>query len=423
MAGIVSTERFSIVLASGTASASANLTKSQVLANCAPHPSGTRVTTVASPVDDYSEYCVDIEFQSGPDRVTVTTAEGTSRALVVEVTVIEFEPGIVQQGTFQMVGASTTEAITAVVLANSYVIAPWQVSGNPATQEHAAVRARFTSTTQLTFDRIGTTGTVDGHWYVIESDGSNFTVQEVSITLTGAASGTDTITSVTMNKTFLIGSYTLSSPADDNSLGSIEAVLTNATTVTIQRSGSTGNVVYTGYAISFAGGGAETVQRGQIAAQGAVASQNVTITSVDLTLAMVVAAGSPISWKNGSLPGGGSSDNADAFGAWDFVDATTIRLQHSTNGGESSNDWSWEVVVWEIQLVTREQDSFRYYDDDGNEATSTALELQNIDLSIARETTFHERVGTQYVGDAPAEAAEFRYKETGDADTEYRTVP
>ena len=255
MSGIVSVERFSVTLAAGTASASANLTKSQTLANCVPFATH-RVTTVASPVDDYSEYCIDVEMQSGPNRVTVTTSEGTTRALVVEITVVEFDATkvTVQSGTYQMsASASTTASVTAVVLANTFLVHGWQVSGNPATQEHAAVRGRFTSTTQLTFDRIGTTGTVDGHWYVIESDNADFTVQEISITLTAAASGTDTITSVTMNKTFLVGSYTLSSPADDNSLGSCEVVLTNATTVTVQRTGSTGNLTYTGYAISFAG--------------------------------------------------------------------------------------------------------------------------------------------------------------------------
>lgn len=425
MAGIVSVERLTVTLAAGTASASANLTKSQTLANCVPFATH-RVTTVASPVDDYGEYCIDVEMQSGPNRVTVTTSGGTPRALVVEISVVEFDATkvTVQSGTYQMAAsASTTEAVTAVVLANTFLVHSWQVSGSPATHQHAAVRGRFTSTTQLTFNRIGTTGTVDGHWFVIESDNADFSVQEISITLTAATSGTDTLTAVTLNKTFIIGSYTISDTTDDNADGSIEAVLTNTTTVTIQRAAGGGNIVYTGYAIEFAGGGAEVVQRGQIAAQGSTASQNVEITAVDLDVAMVQAAGSPQSWKNGSFPGSGSSDNADPFCGWDFVDLDTIRVQHSTNGGEASNDLSWEVIEWEIQLVTREQDSFRYYDDDGNEATSTALELQNVDLSIARETTFHERVGTQYVGDPPAESAELRYKETGDAVGEYRKVP
>jgi len=73
--------------------------------------------------------------------------------------------------------------------------------------------------------------------------------------------------------------------------------------------------------------------------------------------------------------------------------------------------------------VTREQDSFRYYNDDGTEATATARENQNVDLVIARTIPFHARVGTQYVSDPVAEAAEWRYKETADAVGEYRKIP
>ncbi len=355
MAGVLSVERLTITLAAGTASASANLTKSQTLANCAVFMS-KRNTTTASPADNWAQQCVDVELQSGPDRVTATTNNGATRALVVECTVVEFDPArvTVQQGTFTIAAAASsgTATITAVTLANSFVVAHWESAASDNINDSSAVRARFTSTTQLTFDRGATSGAINGHYFVVESDSADFSVEEVTITLSAVASNTGTITSVTMAKTFLTGSYTASGTADDNTLGSIEVVLTNATTITVQRNGTGGTIVWTGHAIEFAGGGDENVQRGQIAAQGATASQNVTVTSVDLTEAMVNNAGhNGASFKHNSFPGGGSSDNSDSQCGWDFVDATTIRVQHSTGGGEASNDLSWEVVEWEIVLA------------------------------------------------------------------------
>lgn len=425
MAGVVSVERLTITLGAGTASNSANLTKSQVLANCVPFVTH-RVTTVASPVDDFSETCIDVQMQASPNRVTVTTSEGTTRALVVEVTVVEFDPNrvTVQSGTYQMSATgSTTASVTAVVLANTFLVHSWQISGNPATHQHAGVRGRFTSTTQLTFDRSGTTGTVDGHWFVVESDSGDFSVEEFTVTLTAATSNTATISSVTMAKTFLVGSHTITDTTDDNADGSVEIVLTNSTTVTVQRAEAGGNIVYTGYAIEFAAGGNESVQRGQIAAQGATASQNVDITAVDLTVAMVQAAGSPQSWKHGSFPGSGSSDNCDAFCAWDFVDSDTIRVQHTTSGGEASNDLAWEVVVWEVQTSEIEQEGFRWYDD-GTESGSSARQNQDVnDPGIPKETTVQLRGLLNATGDPDSEQFQLEYKETSDADAEYRKVP
>lgn len=424
MAGVKSVERFSITLAAGTASNSASLTKSQVTANCVPFITH-RVTTIASPVDDFSETCVDAYFSGS--TVVVETSEGTTRALVVEVTVVEFDSSrvTVQQGTYQMsASASATASITAVTLANTFLVHAWQLSGNPATHQHAGVRGRFTSTTQLTFDRSGTTGTVDGHWYVIESDSGDFTVEEFTITLTAATSGTATISAVTMAKTFLVGSHTITDTTDDNADGSIEAVLTNTTTVTIQRTTGGGNIVYTGYAVEFAAGGDETVQRGQIAAQGATASQNVSgLTAVDLDVAMVHAAGSPMSWKNGSFPGSGSSDNCDAFCAWDFVNTTTIRVQHTTSGGEASNDLSWEVIEWAILTFTSDQDGFRFYNDDGSESAATAIAAEDTNISRAKETNTRLRTQTDFTGDPPTQQLGLEYRKVGDAATEWRLIP
>lgn len=80
------------------------------------------------------------------------------------------------------------------------------------------------------------------------------------------------------------------------------------------------------------------------------------------------------------------------------------------------------VTIVGTPLASREQDSFRFYDD-GTESGSTALETQNTDISISPETPFQLRVGMQAGGDPAAESAELQYKETSDGASEWRKVP
>ena len=74
-----------------------------------------------------------------------------------------------------------------------------------------------------------------------------------------------------------------------------------------------------------------------------------------------------------------------------------------------------DVGCWELAPgVTYDQSDFRFYAD-GTESGSTALEAQNVDASIAIETTFQVRVGIETAGDAPAQTYTLQYRiSTGD---------
>jgi hypothetical protein len=431
VAGIKSVERLTITLAAGTASASANLTKSQTIANCVPLMT-KRITTVASPVDNWAQQDVDIFFETGPDRVTAQTNDGSTRAIVVEVTVREYDSAKVkvQSGTFSMTASETSPgtapSLTAVVIANSAAVIYYDTGNTANTNDGSVCRVRIDSTTTLAIDRGAASGTIDGHWFVWESLDGDFTVQQIDITLSAVASNTGTLTSLTMNKTWTLFTYTAASTNDDNSLGSVEGVLTSSTVYTIQRAGSSGTIVATVFAISFAGGGAETAQRGQIAAQGSTASENVDITATDLDLAGVHSPGYGSFKTGGSFPGAGSSDNADAQCAWDFVDTDTIRVQHSTNGGEASNDLSWEVLEDEIVTSTLDQEGYRWRDDDGSESAASWRQSQDVVDTVAQETNIRLRAiidESTSGGDADAETFQLEYKETADGAAEWRKVP
>lgn len=101
-----------------------------------------------------------------------------------------------------------------------------------------------------------------------------------------------------------------------------------------------------------------------------------------------------------------------------------IRVTFPSSGTTWHNDYGIDEVVFIGTVpLTREQDKFRFYDDDGTESTSTALAAQDTDISIGKEVPFHLRIGTQAGGDPPTESVELQYKETSDAATEWRKVP
>jgi hypothetical protein len=424
MAGVKSVERLQILLAAGTASNSASLTKSQTVANCVPFAT-KHITTIASPVDNWSQQAVDISFSGS--TVVAATNDGSTRAITVEVTVVEFDPALVdvQQGTFTMTASASdapTLGTTLGAVTATAMVHYWQNTGAPAVSEPAMVRGVITNTTTVTFTRGASTGNCTGHYYTFEALSSQFVVDQVNIALTGAASNTGTIGAVTMAKTFLIGSYEGTSISDDNTLGSCDITLTNTTTITVQRNGSTGNITANVFAIEFAAGGSENVYRGTISAQGATASQDVDHTAVDLDLAMPWIP-SATSHKTGSFPGAGSSDNSDAQCSINMVDTDTVNIEHSTAGGEASNDISWEVVEWEIVTATREQHSFRFKKDTGAETSTDWQAALNTNITLAKNTNIRPRVLGNMTGDPPTEAATLEYKEDADAAGEWRPVP
>lgn len=94
-----------------------------------------------------------------------------------------------------------------------------------------------------------------------------------------------------------------------------------------------------------------------------------------------------------------------------------------SSGTTWHNDYGIDTIeIVGSPIIDREQDGFRYYDD-GTESGATALENEDVDLTIGKETTFQLRVGSQMTGDAPAESCAVEYKENTDAASEWRKVP
>ena len=141
-------------------------------------------------------------------------------------------------------------------------------------------------------------------------------------------------------------------------------------------------------------------------------------------------------WINVSGELGGSGNDTTSGTTWTshsidlssggtYTHATTrVRVRLET---QAATVWHGDQGVDSIQIVgtplaSREQDSFRFEDDDGSESGSTFLAAQNTDITRSTESPFRVRVGMQATGDPPAESATLQYKETSDAATEWRDV-
>jgi hypothetical protein len=76
----------------------------------------------------------------------------------------------------------------------------------------------------------------------------------------------------------------------------------------------------------------------------------------------------------------------------------------------------------EKDLTITAQDSYRWYKDDGTEATATSEAAQDTPITLAKETPKHFRQGVQYVVTLGGKAVELQYKEKLDHPDEWRKL-
>lgn len=156
---------------------------------------------------------VDIYFSGTPGNVSINFQRGeASYTCYVTGYVIEVDTNEVnvQYNSFQLASTtSDTTAITEVDTSKAFHIQYHRYNYTGTEYFYQSfVRTYFSSTTQLTHDRANGSGTINGHCWVIEDQGSNFDVQHADPdVINPATSGEDTISSVDMNKSFVVASH------------------------------------------------------------------------------------------------------------------------------------------------------------------------------------------------------------------------
>ena len=347
---VKSIEKFSLTIAAGNGTESGTLTKLQTTANCVPFLS-VRCSTVPSPTDDHGAFCVDAYFSGS--TVVVETGTTATRVMVAEVTVVEFDSVLinVQQGAYSFTSTASSDTVTidAVDEGNTFLYHTWQASGTNDSAGEYHIRGRLDSTTEANFQRgRNTVTTIDGHFYVVEALSGEFTVQPITIAMTGTQQlATIPTTLADLSKTMWVGSYKSSVNNNDNASNTGDCFINSTTQATFNRHGSLNDLQGEWYAVEFAGD--EFVQRGTLVVTTGAASHPVNLgTPVTEANAMVRGTGHTNSFTGGEFDGIGSDDPPAAPAAWTFVDSDTIQMDHNTSGDADLYNVSWEVIEWDV---------------------------------------------------------------------------
>ena len=184
---------------------------------------------------------VTVYFSGTPGNVSINFQRSESggtcyvTGYIVEVDTNEVA---VQSAHFSMNGASsTTSAITEVDTSKAFHIQYHRLL-NTGTEYlyQSFVRTYFSSTTQLTHDRANSAGIIHGEYWVIEDLGNNFDVQHVDPDVINPSTfGEDTISSVDMNKSFVVASHKNYYGARSTYYAAVSVWLKDATTVRAQQ--------------------------------------------------------------------------------------------------------------------------------------------------------------------------------------------
>ncbi len=180
------------------------------------------------------------------NEITATfRRDGSNGTVSIAWQVVEYSSGVtVQRGSTTVSSTTTNQSITAVAdLTETFPVISMLNSGSTYGSDDGVI-AELTSTTNLQF-RCSSSG-FDVYWQVVEYDSCS--VESFSLSFSGTSS-TATISSVTTSKTMIIGSHYQSGNVNMDDLPRTE--LTNSTTVTCTRVGSSSTITYFGYAIEF----------------------------------------------------------------------------------------------------------------------------------------------------------------------------
>jgi hypothetical protein len=278
----------------------------------------------------------------------------------IEVYVVEFVSGI----TVQQVDADIADAASSANISitdvgaqtDAFFLYSYQYTHGTAQDraDYGCVRPVWNgaSTTSVTIERTGTTGTIDGMLYVVSCENSEFSVQHRDITVAATDELTnDTITASPMGTTFLLTHFRSSEAEDDPLDWSFVADLSTTTNVRVRRSiaGASNATANVGVQVVTALGGQWSVQRGDFTTTSNLTEQTV-ISAVDLTRALV---------KTGTHESGlnslGTSDLTagtiiDEVGPAAYLSATNTITWVRESVSETGNTIPYEVIQFSAGL-------------------------------------------------------------------------
>ena len=258
----------------------------------------------------------------------------TIRGVVIELTAAALASSV-QTGTITMTATSSNTATISAVGSNAFVVwLGFSTTETALSYSNSQPTVVLTNSTTVTANKANSTANTTVGYAVIDIvAGTGFLAQAPqarSLTSTNTVTGlTDTITSVNTNNSIIIYNGALSTSTLMSTF-TYTIVLTNGTTVTLTRTGTSGTrrtIKYT--VLEFASGIlASSVQRSTTAVS--ANPTDATISSISTTLGVVNKSGTS---SGGTFP--------SLFSTAKLLNATTVR--NESDAGTPSNSNSWEA--------------------------------------------------------------------------------
>jgi len=289
-------------------------------------------------------------FQIGGELTNSTTLSfertGNTGTVSISWQIFEFEGGVsVQHGSTLNVARNTNVDVTinCIDLTKSFVLVSARKSGAQLGSDDG-ITANLTSSTNLRLFIQGAAGAnmEEVYWQIVEYQAA--TVQKVTATLAaGSTTTTSTVSPAISNlaKAFVVSNHTISGDVNPDDLPRTE--LTNTTTVTYTRVGSTEAMSFVTYVIEFTD--QSSVTRGTQNFASTVTAQNVSITAASSSGVI----GSGNYGRQGSSSFATDDNPGHSWFTYQITSGTNLLISRATGtaGGNSSADAPWQIITFE----------------------------------------------------------------------------
>ncbi len=291
-------------------------------------------------------------YQVGGEITNSTTLSfertGNTGTVTISWQVFEFEGGVyVQHGSTTNVtrGAAMNVTINCVDLTRSFVLISGRKSGTQLGADDG-VTANLTSSTnmELQISNAGPGGAnmEEAYWQVIEYQAAS--VSKITTTLAaGSATTTSTITPniTNLSKAFVISNHRQNGDVNPDDLPRTE--LTNVSTVTYTRVGTTADISIVTYVIEFTD--QSSVVSGTQNFASTVTTQNVTIAAANSSCVI----GSGNYGRQGSTDFAINDNTGHSWFTYEITTSTNLLISRATGtaGGNSSANVPWQIVTFE----------------------------------------------------------------------------
>jgi hypothetical protein len=306
------------------------------------------------------------------NSTTITfTRTGTS-TMSLQWQLIEYDHITVQSNTVSLSSgtASTSYTIPTPVNQNKTFVVETVRSDNTTGSNNASaeVSPNITSTTNVTFTRANTTGNLSISFFIVSFTDDTY-VEQWTTTMTAASSATATINGpngvgVDPTRSFAIGYSQAASGQTGMAYTLVATALTNGTTVTTTRAGTSGNNTTYGWVVQLPKEGAGT--SGAYAQT--ISNSSISTSPTNDTLSTNIDTNRSFAWGSFTNSGTGTAYN-NSFKNYQLSDSATYQITYLGNGNTSTaQGFAVQLPDWRTETNPK----VYYFDSNKFSSTLTA---------------------------------------------------